>query len=50
MRAPKTEMCLAHVVGSDIERSYARSDLFDRRRTLMDQWAAYVTGEHHAAS
>ena len=37
------EMCLAHVVGSDIERSYARSDLFDRRRQLMDQWGAYVS-------
>ena len=38
------EMALAHRVGSDVERSYARSDLFDKRRGLMDQWAAYVTG------
>ena len=38
------EMALAHRVGSDVERSYARSDLFDKRRGLMDQWAMYVTG------
>ena len=37
------EMALAHRVGSDVERSYARSDLFDKRRELMDQWATYVT-------
>ena len=38
------EMALAHQVGSAVERSYARSDLFEKRRGLMDQWAAYVTG------
>ena len=38
------EMALAHRVGSDVERSYARSDLFEKRRGLMDQWAAYVSG------
>ena len=45
-------MCLAHKVGSDIERSYARSDLFEKRRALMDGWAAYLTGARvlHAAS
>ena len=37
------EMALAHQVGSAVERSYARSDLFEKRRRLMDQWAAYVT-------
>lgn len=40
------EMCLAHVVGSDIERSYSRTDLFDKRRLLMDQWAAWCLGLH----
>ncbi len=38
------EMALAHSVGSTVERSYARSDLFEKRRGLMDQWAAFVTG------
>ena len=37
------EMCLAHTVGSEVERSYSRSDLFDQRRVLMERWAAYVT-------
>ena len=30
--------------GPPSERSYARSDLFEKRRGLMDQWAAFVTG------
>ena len=38
------EMALAHQVGSAVERSYARSDLFDKRRALMTEWAEYVTG------
>ena len=38
------EAALAHQVGSAVERSYARSDLFEKRRGLMDQWAAFVTG------
>ena len=37
------EAALAHQVGSDVERSYARSDLFDKRRDLMDRWAQFVT-------
>ena len=28
-----------------VEAAYARSDLFERRRRLMDEWAAYVEGE-----
>ena len=39
------EMALAHKVGSDVERSYARTDLFEKRRALMDQWGHYVTGD-----
>ena len=35
------EMALAHNVGSQVERSYQRSDLFDRRRRLMDEWARF---------
>ena len=37
------EAVLAHQVGSDVERSYARSDLFEKRRGLMDRWAEFVT-------
>ena len=35
------EMSLAHKVGSDVERAYARSDLLERRRTLMVQWSEF---------
>jgi integrase len=35
------EMALAHTVGTAVERAYQRSDLFDRRRRLMDDWATY---------
>ena len=36
------EAALAHVVGNSTEAAYFRSDLFDRRRTLMTQWADYL--------
>ena len=36
------EMALAHVV-KGVEAAYARSDLFQRRRVVMGNWAAYVT-------
>ena len=39
------EAALAHSVGG-VEGSYFRSDLFERRRALMDQWAAFVTGDN----
>jgi integrase len=37
------ELCLAHQIGSAVERAYQRSDLFDRRRRLMADWAAFCT-------
>ncbi len=38
------EAALAHVVRSRVEAAYARSDLFERRRLLMDDWAMYLGG------
>ena len=38
------ELSLAHKVGSAVEQAYARSDLLAKRRLLMEQWAAYITG------
>ena len=38
------EQALAHVVKNKVEAAYARSDLFERRRTLMDAWATYIAG------
>jgi integrase len=39
------EKALAHVVGDETERSYDRGDLFEKRRKLMDAWAAFVTSD-----
>ena len=36
------EAALAHVLGSSTETAYARTDLFDKRRALMQQWADYI--------
>ena len=38
------EAILAHRNGNSVEQAYARSDLFERRRAVMDAWAAYVAG------
>ena len=32
----------AHVVGNLVERAYSRSDLFERRRPVMQAWADYL--------
>lgn len=37
------EAALAHVTGGKIERSYARSDLFQKRRVLMNAWTDYLS-------
>lgn len=39
------EIALAHVVGSDVERAYQRSDMLDRRRDMMAAWARFLRGE-----
>lgn len=36
------EAALAHVVRNRVEAAYARSDLLERRRVLMDDWACYL--------
>ena len=35
------EMALAHAIGDKVEAAYRRGDLFDKRRQMMDDWAAY---------
>lgn len=39
--AEVAEMALAHRVGSAVERSYLRTDLFARRRQLAEAWSAF---------
>ena len=36
------ELSLSHRVGSDVERAYARSDLLDKRRVLVERWSTFV--------
>jgi integrase len=51
--AQDTEICtyevaetiLDHRIHSKVARSYARSDLLDRRQPVMDAWARFVTGQ-----
>ena len=38
------ELALAHVNTNSIEAAYRRTDMFERRRALMEQWAAFLTG------
>jgi integrase len=35
------EMALAHAVGDKVEAAYRRGDLFEKRRRLAEEWAAY---------
>ena len=37
------EMSLGHAVGSKVERAYQRSDLLQKRRDLLNQWAKFLT-------
>lgn len=35
------EMALAHVISDKVEAAYRRGDLFEKRRRLMEDWAAF---------
>lgn len=39
------ELSLAHRIGNATERAYARSDLLEQRRELMQDWADYALSE-----
>lgn len=38
------EIALAHNVGSEVERAYRRSDMIEKRRAMMEEWAGFVMG------
>ena len=42
------EAALAHVVQNKVEAAYARSDLFERRRRLMNDWAVYLDNQYRS--
>ncbi|MCY3590319.1 MAG: hypothetical protein OXH32_01615 [Acidobacteria bacterium] len=39
------EQALAHAVGSQVEQRYARSDVLERRREVMEAWGAFLVTE-----
>lgn len=38
------EISLSHLVGSEVERAYRRSDMLERRRAVMHDWASFLQG------
>ena len=38
------EAALAHVLGNEVEAAYRRSDALEKRREMMEDWTAFVTG------
>jgi len=44
------EMALAHTIRNRVEAAYRRGDLFDKRRALMDAWAAYCYPRENVVS
>lgn len=40
------EAALAHIKSDKVEAAYARSDLFEKRRKLMECWSAYLSDEN----
>ncbi len=41
------EAALAHAIGDRVERAYRRGDALEKRRKLMDEWAAYCGGNEY---
>ncbi|WP_394181783.1 tyrosine-type recombinase/integrase [Yoonia maritima] len=39
------EAALAHVIGSQVERSYRRTDFLEQRRVLMERWATHISSD-----
>lgn len=39
-----SEAALWHKLGSKVEQAYARSDMVEKRRQMMSDWAAFLTG------
>lgn len=44
------EAALSHVIGDQTERAYRRGDALEKRRALMDLWAAHVTSTRRPKS
>lgn len=42
------EMALAHTIGNAVEAAYRRGDLMDKRRSMMEEWAAFCSASSTA--
>ena len=45
-----SELALAHIVAGEVERAYQRSDMLERRRAMMADWAAFLLGGDKGAT
>ena len=43
-----SEAALAHKLGNSLESAYARTDLFERRRGLMEAWSEFLSGGNNS--
>ena len=43
------EMALAHSIGNKVEAAYRRGDLFEKRKLMMADWAAFCAKTESAA-
>jgi hypothetical protein len=43
-----SEAALWHKLGNKVESSYARMDMLEKRRKMMDDWGKFVRGERLA--
>ena len=37
------EIAMAHEVGTEVEKAYGTSDMFDKRRALLQEWSDFLT-------
>ena len=44
------EIALAHWQGDETERAYQRSDMLERRRAMMESWAAFLSDQRTLSS
>jgi integrase len=41
-----SEMALAHQVGDKVEQAYRRTDMFMKRRKVLEDWAKFCDAEY----
>jgi integrase len=39
-----SEICIMHKVGDAVYEAYQRSDMFDKRRAIMEDWGEFIYG------